>query len=139
MDVALSQKSVQRHQPCTTANSQTLGVYHGKQVLKEAAAGSVRQGRAEALAVAKNALVDAATVVSQPNPLKESVAQGSGYAGRGRGRGRGSKALKDGGTALVAPTYTREAAAEGRKNAKALAKAQATAAHLFLPGHSGYA
>ena len=57
-----------------------------KQVLKEAAAGSVRQGKAEALAVAKNALVDAATAVSQPNPLKESVAQGSDNAGQGRGR-----------------------------------------------------
>jgi hypothetical protein len=43
----------------------------------------VRQGTEEALAVIKSEMVDAATVVIQPMPLKESFVQGLGYAGRG--------------------------------------------------------
>jgi hypothetical protein len=106
-----------------------------KHVLADAAAGSVRQGKAEALAVAKNALVDAATAVSQPNPLKESVAQGSGYAGRGRGRPKKSADV------LKMTKNDKEKAEEGRKGARALARAQAKAGAgqgLFLPGQSGH-
>ena len=89
-----------------------------------------------AVAVAKNALVDAATAVSQPNPLKESVAQGSGYAGRGRGRGRPRKSAD----VLRMTKHDKEVAQEGRKGARALARAQQKAGEgqgLFLPGQSG--
>ena len=76
--------------------------------------------------------MDAATAVSQPNPLKESVAQGSDNAGQGRGR------LKKSGDVLKITKNDKEKAEEGRKGARALARAQTKAGEgqgLFLPGH----
>jgi hypothetical protein len=72
--------------------------------------------------------------VSQPNPLKESVAQRSGYAGRGRGRPRKCADV------LKMTMHDKEKMEEGQKGARALAKAQAKAGEgqgLFLPGQSG--
>ena len=147
---SIAKPLIQKYAPVVLNKAKEIAVAEGKkaleraqqgvplkQVLKEAAAGSVRQGKAEALAVAKNALVDAATAVSQPNPLKESVAQGSGYAGRGRGRGRPKKSAD----VLRITKTDKEKADEERKGARALARAQVKAGEgqgLFLLGQNAH-
>ena len=110
-----------------------------KQVLKEAGASALKSGKTEAIAVAKNALVDAVTASSQPNPLKQTVAEGSGYAGRGRGRPKKVPEVT-GGVHLKVPAHAKAITEEVRKGVKQLAKAQKSAGGegLYLPGQSGY-
>ena len=106
-----------------------------KQVLKEAGASALKSGKTEAIAVAKNALVDAVTANSQPNPLKESVAEGAGYAKRGRGRPKKAQEVT-GGVNLKVPKHDKAITEQVRKGVKQLAKAQGQG--LYLPGQSGH-